>query len=112
MSARLLASALLVAAAVVGIPVARSLAAPPDAGTYKLDPVHSTVIFGVTHLNVSKVFGRFNEVNGTVTLDDAAPGKSALEISIKVESLDTNNSKRDGHLKSPDFFNAKQFPEI
>jgi polyisoprenoid-binding protein YceI len=89
------------------------LAAPVlAADTYEVDPVHSTVVFKVAHLGVSNVHGRFNEVTGTVALDEAKPALSSIDIQIKVESIDTNSAKRDQHLKSPDFFNAKQFPVI
>ena len=59
---------------------------------------------------MSNFYGRFNDVSGTVVLDKADPSKSSVELTIPVESVDTHNEKRDQHLKSPDFFNAKQFP--
>ena len=59
---------------------------------------------------MSNFYGRFNDVSGTVVLDKADPSKSSIELTIPVESVDTHNEKRDQHLKSPDFFNAKQFP--
>ena len=80
------------------------------ADTFKIDPVHSSIVFNVTHLGVSNFYGRFNDVSGTVVLDKADPSKSSFELTIPVESVDTHNEKRDQHLKSPDFFNAKQFP--
>ena len=55
-------------------------------------------------------YGRFNDVKGTVVFDNADPSKSSVELTIPVESVDTHNEKRDQDLKSPDFFNAKQFP--
>ena len=83
--------------------------APAD--TFKLDPVHSEVVFQVEHMGVSKVFGRFNTIQGLFTLDDD-PSKISFEADVPVESLDTGAAPRDKHLKSPDFFNAKQFPDI
>ncbi len=77
---------------------------------YTVDNSHSSVIFRIKHLNVSYCYGRFNEVSGTFLLDDADPGKSSLAFEIKTASLDTNSADRDKHLKSPDFFNVKQFP--
>src|SRR5205823_755526 len=53
-----------------------------------------------------------DDFNGTFTIDPDDPGKSSFELSIKTTSVDTNNKKRDDHLRSPDFFNAKQFPLI
>ncbi|HEY5741451.1 MAG TPA: YceI family protein [Terrimicrobiaceae bacterium] len=81
-----------------------------QADTFKIDPVHSSIVFSVTHLGVSNFYGRFNDVSGTVVLDKADPSKSSFDLTIPVESIDTHNEKRDQHLKSPDFFNAKQFP--
>ena len=82
------------------------------ADTFKIDPVHSSIVFSIKHLGVSNFYGRFNDVSGQVVFDKSDPGKSAVELSIPVESIDTHNEKRDQHLKSPDFFNAKQFPVI
>ena len=82
------------------------------ADTYKVDPTHSSVIFSVKHMGVSDFYGAFKQISGTVNLDTADPAKSAVELTIPVESVDTRNEKRDQHLKSPDFFNAAQFPTI
>jgi len=82
------------------------------ADTYKIDPVHSSVIFSTKHNGVTDFYGRFNEINGTVTFDPADPSKSSVDITVPVESLDTHNDKRNQHLKSPDFFNSKQFPNL
>ena len=92
-------------------PAASSLA-PSAPGEWNIDPVHSSVIFKVRHLGVCNFYGRFNKVSGSVVLDEAKPGDSKVEVTIPADSVDTNNSKRDGHLKSPDFFNAVEFPEI
>ena len=80
------------------------------ADTFKIDPVESSIVFSVMRYGVSNFYGRFNDVSGTVVLDKADPSKSSVELTIPVESVDTHNEKRDQHLKSPDFFNAKQFP--
>lgn len=77
---------------------------------YQVDNAHSSVIFRIKHLNVSYTYGRFNEVSGSFLLDDAKPENSSVKIEIKTASLDTNSADRDKHLKSPDFFNVKQFP--
>jgi polyisoprenoid-binding protein YceI len=82
------------------------------ADTFKIDPVHSSIGFSIKHLGVSDFYGRFNDVSGQVVFDKADPSKSSVEVTIPVESIDTHNEKRDQHLKSPDFFNAKQFPMI
>jgi polyisoprenoid-binding protein YceI len=80
------------------------------ADTYKIDPAESSNVFSINNL-VTNFYGRFNDISGKVVFD-ADPSKSSIEVSIPVESIDTNNEKRDQHLKSPDFFNAKQFPMI
>jgi polyisoprenoid-binding protein YceI len=82
------------------------------ADTFKIDPVHSSVVFSVQHLGVSNFYGRFNDISGTVVFDKDNPSKSSVELSMPVESLDTHNPKRDQSLKSPDYFNAKQFLTI
>jgi len=82
------------------------------ADTFKIDPVHSSVIFSVKHFGVTNFYGDFKEATGTVVFDSADPSKSSVDVSISMESLDTRNEKRDQHLKSPDFFNAKQFPAL
>ena len=82
------------------------------ADTYKVDPTNSSVIFGVKHNGVTNFYGAFKDISGTVTFDSADALKSSVEITVPVESVDTRNEKRDQHLKSPDFFNAKQFPTI
>lgn len=82
------------------------------ADTYQIDPVHSSILFKIRHLNVADFYGRFNDASGTVTFDKENPEKSSIALEVKVESLDTHNDKRNQHLKSPDFFNAKQFPVI
>ena len=82
------------------------------ADTWSVDPAHSTAIFRVKHFGASWQYGRFNDISGTLVLDDADPSKSTIELTIKTDSVDTNNQKRDDHLKSPDFFNAAQYPTM
>ncbi len=79
---------------------------------FEVDPVHSTVLAKVVHFGASSVYVRFNGPTGTVTFNEADPSKSTVGIEIKTDSIDSANEKRDQHLKSPDFFNAKEFPTI
>lgn len=79
------------------------------ADDFNLDDTHTGVTFKISHLGLSWTFGRFNDVSGAFRLD-ADPSKNAFVLNIKTDSLDTNNKQRDEHLKSPDFFNTKQFP--
>jgi polyisoprenoid-binding protein YceI len=80
--------------------------------TYKVDPVHSYVVMKILHGGVSNNYGTFGDIAGVVKFDDADPTKSSVEFTIKADTINTNNAKRDQHLKSPDFLNAKQFPVI
>ncbi|MCW2238671.1 YceI family protein [Azospirillum canadense] len=80
--------------------------------TYKIDPAHLSVAFIVNHVGFSNVIGRFNTAAGDVTFDKDAVEKSAVNVSIDTASVDTNHAKRDDHLRSPDFFNAKEFPKL
>ena len=76
--------------------------------TYKIDPVHSTIGFKVRHL-VANVTGRFADVTGTIHIDPEHPENSSVEATIQAKSIDTANEKRDGHLKSADFFDVEKF---
>lgn len=80
--------------------------------TYRIDPVHSFVVFRVKHLNTGFAYGRFNTISGTIVVDERNPANSSIELEIDANSVDTGNSQRDDHLRSPDFFNARQFPKI
>jgi len=76
--------------------------------TYTIDPVHSSVAFSIRHF-VSKVPGSFTKFSGTILVDRANLEKSSVEATIDVSSVNTANEKRDGHLKSPDFFDTAKF---
>lgn len=82
------------------------------ADLYQIDAAHSMIIFRAKHMGVSYNYGRFNEFTGKLMLDESDTSKSMVEFEVKTESVDTANEKRDQHLRSPDFFNAKQFPVI
>jgi polyisoprenoid-binding protein YceI len=79
---------------------------------YQLDPSHSAVGFAVKHLTVSTVRGGFGEFSGTFNVDEADFTKSSFEVRIKSASINTQNERRDNHLRSPDFFDAANHPEI
>ena len=80
-------------------------------GTYGIDAAHSNVGFKVRHL-VSKVSGGFNEFDGTIVADFGNIDASSVEFTIQTTSIDTKNEKRDGHLRSADFFDVEKYPEI
>jgi polyisoprenoid-binding protein YceI len=79
---------------------------------YDIDPTHSSAHFSVRHLMISNVKGEFTKVSGTVTFDPDDPKASKVEATIDVNSMHTRDEQRDGHLKSPEFFDAANFPEI
>lgn len=78
------------------------------AGTWTIDPVHSTLGFSVRHLMVSKVRGRFTDFSGKLVI--AEDGSASAEAEIRVDSVTTDNAQRDAHLRTADFFQAEQFP--
>jgi polyisoprenoid-binding protein YceI len=86
-------------------------AAPAMApGTWNVDPVHSSMVFRIKHLNTAYFYGTFNEVTGTINFDEAKPDASSMELSVKIDSAETHNSGRNNHIKGKDFFNAEKYP--
>jgi polyisoprenoid-binding protein YceI len=83
-----------------------------SADQYAVDPSHTSVIFGVSHLGYSFTYGRFNKVSGEFTLDAAKPEAASFSLAIDAASIDTNDAKRDDHLRGPDFLNTGEFPVI
>jgi len=92
--------------------VALPASAQAEPTAWVIDSGHSRVGFSVVHMVVSSVSGRFKQVSGTVSLDEANLSKSELEITIEAASIDTDEPKRDEHLRSPDFFDTTKFPAI
>jgi polyisoprenoid-binding protein YceI len=99
-----LAAALIAAAPALALPAAA-------ADTYGIDKAHSEVLFTVKHL-VSKVTGRFQDFEGRLVIDRAKPEASTAEFTIKAASINTDQQRRDDHLRSPDFFDVAKNPEI
>jgi len=78
--------------------------------TFKIDPVHSTVLFRIMHLNISPSYGRFADPTGSFVIDSTDVTKSSFDINIDVTKVNTDSTKRDEHLRGPDFFSVQQFP--
>lgn len=90
------------------------LAAPAFAAPVELDadPAHSTASFAVKHMMINTVRGEFSKFTSTLLWDKDDPSRSSVTVKIDASSIDTHNEKRDGHLKSPDFFDAAKCPDI
>ncbi len=81
-------------------------------GDYELDPAHTSIGFVARHAMVTNVKGHFAEFSGTLHLDGADPSSSTASIDVAMNSIDTSNADRDGHLKSADFFKIDEFPTM
>jgi polyisoprenoid-binding protein YceI len=82
------------------------------AGTWKIDPAHSSVGFEVKHLMIATVRGRFTDFEGTLEAAEDNPSNSRAYGTVKVASIDTGEPDRDAHLRSPDFFDVERYPEM
>jgi polyisoprenoid-binding protein YceI len=109
---------LAVAGAAIALPATSHNAAPLNAAapvamaTFTIDPVHSQLMFRVRHLGLSTVTGRFGKFAGGFQLDPASGQVTSANLKIETASVNTDNERRDGHLKSADFFAADSFPQI
>jgi polyisoprenoid-binding protein YceI len=107
-----LASLLLAPALLLGgAPAPAVTAAPPAPVTWEIDPAHTEVSFRIRHL-VSRVTGRFNTFSGTIVADPARLAGGSVNVTIQAASIDTNNERRDTHLRSADFFDAATYPTL
>lgn len=82
------------------------------AGTYNVDASHSNVGFKIKHLMISNVSGKFNNFNGSFEYDEKAKSLKSLVGDVEVSSINTEDAKRDAHLKSADFFDAEKNPKL
>jgi len=83
-----------------------------DAADYVLDDQHTSVVFATSHFGYSYCYGMFGKYSGNFTVDMDDPSTATFQFTIDAASLDTKSEKRDEHLRGPDFFDVKQFPEI
>jgi polyisoprenoid-binding protein YceI len=112
MSAKLLSFVLAIASVVAFVSAPRGVqpvATPEPTAAATVDGTHSSLVFKVLHIGTANFYGRFNKIAGDVALDDKG---GSVNIEVDADSVDTANAKRDGHLKSQDFFSVKEFPKI
>ena len=83
-----------------------------SATTWKLDPAHTDITFSAKHMVITTVRGTFGDVDGTLEIDDATPTTARGEIRVNTASISTGFGARDTHLRSADFFDVEQYPEI
>ncbi len=91
--------------------VATPLFAQETLESWTVDKGHSSATFKVRHM-MANVTGQFREFDGSISIDRANPARSSVEFTIQAASIDTGNTNRDQHLRSPDFFDAAKFPTI
>ena len=91
---------------------AASVAIDDISGDYVIDASHTTIGFTARHAMVTKVRGHFGEYEGTAHVDTQTPANSSVKVVIQAASVTTGNEQRDGHLKTPDFFDVENYPEI
>ncbi|MGV3616758.1 MAG: YceI family protein [Fimbriimonas sp.] len=93
--------------------IAQGKAAPMIvSGTYNVDPMHSGVYFEIVHMGLARVTGRFNKFSGKIVEDAKDLGKSSVEFTAQVDSVDTMIPARDTHLKNADFFEVEKYPTL
>jgi len=82
------------------------------AATYEIDPAHSSAQFTVKHLMITNVHGQFSKVTGTLEFNDSNPAMASVKAVIDAGTVNTQEPKRDDHLRSPDFLDVPKFPTI
>ena len=87
-------------------------ASPATRTTWKLDPAHSTIEFVAKHMMITTVKGRFADFDGTIVADEENLADSRVDVTMKAASLDTRNEQRDQHLRSADFLDGENQPDL
>ena len=83
-----------------------------EAGSYAVEPLHTQVLFAISHLGFTTFYGAFTGASGTLSLSTTDPASSTLEVSVPISGVSTNNAKLDGELKGDKFFNAAAYPAM
>ena len=91
---------------------AASIAVDDITGDYAIDPSHTRIGFSARHAMVTKVRGHFDQFEGNAHVDTTTPANSSVTVTIEAASVTTGNEQRDGHLKTPDFFDIASYPQI
>jgi len=89
-----------------------SVAVEDISGDYTIDPSHTRIGFSARHAMVTKVRGQFEQFEGSAHVDTVNPANSSVTVTIQAASVTTGNEQRDGHLKTPDFFDIANYPQI
>ena len=80
--------------------------------TWQIDYSHSHIYFTARHMMISKVRGRFSQWEGAIEFDEQNPENTTVDVTVQMDSIHTRDDQRDGHLRSPDFFNVAEFPQM
>lgn len=80
--------------------------------SWQIDPAHSQIQFSVRHMMISNVRGRFENFTGAIEFEEKDPTRSLVEVQIETASINTRETQRDSHLKSPDFLNVEKYPYL
>jgi polyisoprenoid-binding protein YceI len=80
--------------------------------TWKLDPSHSSVEFSAKHMMFTTVKGRFGDIEGTIEINGDSPDSAVVNATMKAATIDTRSEQRDGHLRSADFLDVENYPEV
>jgi len=81
-------------------------------GTWTIDAAHSSIEFSAKHMMITTVKGRLADAKGAITIDEAEPARSTVEVEMDAASIDTRNAQRDGHLRAPDFLDVATYPTV
>lgn len=93
-------------------PAPSAATAAAGATTWKIDDVHSMALFRIQHFGAGMFWGRFDNVNGSITTSGTGPDSVSFDVSIDPATVSSGNDKLNGHLMSPDFFSVKEFPTM